>query len=168
MPFYTRHVDGDLLCFVHTGAGLLETEFGPLRYRVGDWIYLPKACAGRQVPDAETTLLMVEATDEFRVPPPAPLGRHFPFDPSRATIPEPAPIDDDGRDEYEVRLVHEGGPTSLYYQHNPMDVEGWCGDNFPFTFNIADYNVVASESVHLPPAAGAASDGVRQPVRGRS
>jgi len=168
MPFYTRHVDGDLLCFVHTGAGLLETEFGPLRYRVGDWIYLPKACTGRQVPDAEATLLMVEATDEFRVPPPGPLGRHFPFDPSQATIPEPAPIDDDGRDEYEVLLVHEGGPTSLYYQHNPMDVEGWRGDNFPFTFNIADYNVVASESVHLPPAAGAASDGVRQPVRGRS
>ena len=49
-----------------------------------------------------------------------------------------------------------------------MDVEGWRGDNFPFTFNIADYNVVASESVHLPPAAGAASDGDRQPVRGRS
>ena len=33
MPYYVRHVDGDLLCFVHQGAGLLETEFGPLRYR---------------------------------------------------------------------------------------------------------------------------------------
>ena len=31
MPFYTRHVDGDLLCFVHRGSGLLETEFGPLQ-----------------------------------------------------------------------------------------------------------------------------------------
>ena len=62
-----------------------------------------------------------------------------------------APIDDDGRDEYEVRLVHEGGPTTLYYQHNPIDVEGWRGDNFAFTFNIADYNVITSDSVHLPP-----------------
>ena len=24
MPFYTRHVDGDLLCFVHQGSGLLS------------------------------------------------------------------------------------------------------------------------------------------------
>jgi homogentisate 1,2-dioxygenase len=24
MPFYLRHVDGDLLCFVHTGGGLLS------------------------------------------------------------------------------------------------------------------------------------------------
>jgi homogentisate 1,2-dioxygenase len=29
--------------------------------------------------------------------------------------------------------------------------EGWRGDNFPFTFNIDDYNVVTSNSVHLPP-----------------
>ena len=42
-------------------------------------------------------------------------------------------------------------PTTLFYQHHPLDVEGWRGDNFPFTFNIADYNVVTSDSVHLPP-----------------
>jgi len=150
-----RYVDGDLLSFVHKGSGLLETEFGPLRYRQGDWVYIPKACTWRQVPDEESTLLMIQATDEFRVPPPGYMGRHFPFDPSQATIPEPAPIDDDGRDEYEVQLVHSPidgvGTTSLLYQHHPLDVEGWRGDNFAFTFNIDDYNVVTSNSVHLPP-----------------
>jgi homogentisate 1,2-dioxygenase len=157
MPFFVRYVDGDLLAFVHNGTGLLETEFGPLRYRRGDWIYLPKACTFRQVPDggAETTLLMVQATDEFRVPAPGYLGRHFPFDPSQATIPDPAPIDTgegpQHNGEYEVRLIHDGGPTSLFYQHHPLDVEGWRGDNFAFTFNIDDYNVVTSNSVHLPP-----------------
>jgi len=166
MPFFVRYVDGDLLSFVHKGSGLLETEFGPLRYRAGDWVYIPKACTWRQVPDPlgqqrgdsgevevseGSTFLMVQATDEFRVPPPGALGRHFPFDPSQTVIPEPAPIDDDGRESYEVRLIHDGGPTTLYYQHHPLDVEGWRGDNFPFTFNIADYNVVTSDSVHLPP-----------------
>ncbi|MEB3032106.1 homogentisate 1,2-dioxygenase [[Mycobacterium] nativiensis] len=155
MPFHVRYVDGDLLCFVHAGSGRLETEFGPLDYREGDWIYLPKATTWRQLPAAQTTLLLIAATDEFRVPPPGPLGRHFPFDPSQAVIPEPAPIDDDGRDQYEVRLIHRPidgvETTSLVYQHNPIDVEGWRGDNFAFTFNIADYNVVTSDSVHLPP-----------------
>lgn len=157
MPYFARYVDGDLLSFVHTGSGLLETEFGPLRYRAGDWVYIPKACTFRQIPDTESTLLMIQATDEFRVPPAGPLGRHFPFDPSQAEIPDPAPIDDgvgpqvDG--EYEVRLFHEGGPTSLFYQHHPLDVEGWRGDNFAFTFNIEDYNVVTSDSVHLPATA---------------
>jgi len=155
MPFHIRYVDGDLLCFVHAGSGLLETEFGPLDYREGDWLYLPKATTWRQLPAAETTLLMIEATDEFRVPSPGPLGRHFPFDPSLIVIPNPAPFNpdpfDDGRDSYEVRLIHDGGPTTLHYQHNPLDVEGWRGDNFAFSFNIADYNVVTSDSVHLPP-----------------
>lgn len=170
MPFHVRYVDGDLLCFVHEGAGSLETEFGPLSYRSGDWIYLPKACTWRQVPDTggqersdsginpgESTWLMIEATDEFRVPPAGPLGRHWPFDPAQAVVPEPTPIADDGRDEYEVRLYHRPvngeGPasTSLIYRHNPIDVEGWRGDNYPFTFNVADYNVITSDSVHLPP-----------------
>lgn len=155
MPFHVRYVDGDLLCFAHAGSGRLETEFGPLDYREGDWVYLPKATTWRQLPTTETTLLIIEATDEFRVPPPGPLGRHFPFDPSQAVIPDPEPIDDDGRAEYQVRLIHRPvdgiTTTTLAYQHNPIDVVGWRGDNFAFTFNIDDYTVITSDSVHLPP-----------------
>lgn len=165
MPFFVRYVDGDLLFFVHRGAGTLETEFGPMDYRTGDWVYIPKACTWRQIPGGQdpSTLLMIQATDEFRVPPAGTLGRHFPFDPAQVVIPEPAPNEDGtgprvateatgkAAGEYEVRLVHEGGPTSLFYQHHPLDVEGWRGDNFPFTFNISDYTVITSESVHLPP-----------------
>jgi len=157
MPWHVRYADGDLLCFVHRGEGRLETEFGPLDYRTGDWIYLPKGCTWRQLPDTESTWLMIEAADEFRTPPPGPLGRHWPFDPAQVVIPDPAPLEDDGRDEYEVRLFHrpagtaEGAETtSLFYKHHPIDVEGWRGDNFAFTFNIDDYHVITSDSVHLP------------------
>ena len=155
MPYFSRHVDGDLLCFVHRGSGRLETEFGPLSYRPGDWVYLPKACTWRQIPDEPGAWLMIEATDEFRAPPPGPLGRHWPFDPALVTIPEPVALEDDGRDEYEVRLAHRPidglSHSSLFYRHHPLDVEGWRGDNFPFTFTIDDYNVITSASVHLPP-----------------
>ena len=51
MPYFARHIDGDLLCFVHQGTGEFETEFGPLPYREGDWVYIPKACTWRQIPD---------------------------------------------------------------------------------------------------------------------
>ncbi len=160
MPFHVRYVDGDLLCFVHEGSGRLETEFGPLDYRRGDWIYLPKACTWRQTPasgiePASSTWLMIEAADEFRVPPPGPLGRHWPFDPAQAVIPEPEAIENDGRDNYEVRLYHrpidDVQTTTLIYPHHPIDVEGWRGDNYAFTFHIDDYNVITSDSVHLPP-----------------
>ncbi|WP_059021578.1 homogentisate 1,2-dioxygenase [Mycobacterium sp. M26] len=159
MPFHVRYIDGDLLCFVHQGSGRLETEFGPLTYRTGDWIYIPKACTWRQSPESESTWLMIEATDEFRVPPAGPLGRHWPFDPSQAVIPEPEVLEvnpaGDGRDSYEVRLYHrpvdDVQTTTLTYPHHPIDVEGWRGDNYAFTFNIEDYNVITSDSVHLPP-----------------
>ena len=161
MPFFVRHIDGDLLCFTHAGSGRIDTEFGPLDYRPGDWIYLPKACTWRQLPNSESTLLMIEATDEFRVPPPGALGRHFPFDPSQLVIPEPVAFDDDagpiGEDGYQVRLRHRpvdgADTTTLCYRHHPLDVVGWQGDNFPFTFNIEDYTVVASERIHLVPTA---------------
>jgi homogentisate 1,2-dioxygenase len=150
-PFYVRNVDADELYFVHRGTGTFVTEFGSLAYRTGDYVYLPKATTYRHVPDGpDGRLLLIEATEEFRAPPGGVLGRHFPFDSGLTVIPEAAVVEDDGRDEYEVRLRHSGGTTSLFYPHDPCDAEGWRGDNFPFAFNIEDYHAVMSESVHLP------------------
>ncbi|WP_067168570.1 homogentisate 1,2-dioxygenase [Microtetraspora niveoalba] len=150
-PFYERNVDGDELWFVHRGHGHFETEFGRLPYRPGDYVYLPKSTTYRQVPEDDGHLLLIEATEEFRVPPAGVLGRHFPYDSSLVTVPEAEAFEEPVLDEYEVRLRHAGGRTSLFYPHHPLDAEGWKGDNFPFTFNIEDYDVITSESVHLPP-----------------
>lgn len=150
-PFYTRNIDGDELIFVHEGTGHFETEFGRLPYRPGDWVYLPKGTTYRQIPQDRSHLLIIEATEEFRVPKAGTLGRFFPFDSSLITIPEPEVFPDDGREEYEIRLRQREGRSSLFYPFNPLDVEGWRGDNFPFTFNIADYDVITSDDVHLPP-----------------
>ena len=150
-PFHTRNVDGDELIFVHAGTGHFETEFGRLPYRAGDYVYIPKGTTYRQVPEDRAHLLLIEATDEFRVPEAGTLGRFFPFDSSLVTVPEVEEFPDDGRDEYEVRLRTREGRTSLFYEFNPLDVAGWKGDNFPFTFNISDYDVITSDDVHLPP-----------------
>lgn len=90
MLFYTRHVDGDLLCFVHQGTGLLQTEFGPLRYREGDWVYIPKACTWRQVPDAESH--MGDDRGERRNPGPSfrLAGPAFPVRPLASRHPRPS------------------------------------------------------------------------------
>ena len=150
-PFHTRNVDGDELHFVHEGHGEFETEFGRLPYRPGDYVYIPKGTTYRQVPDDRAHILLIEATEEFRVPEAGVLGRYFPYDPSLVVIPEAEVFEEDGREEYEVRLRHSGQQTSLFYGFNPLDVEGWKGDNFAFAFNIEDHDVITSDSVHLPP-----------------
>ena len=58
---------------------------------------------------------------------------------------------DDGRDEYEVRMIHEGGPTTLFYQHNPLDVEGWRGDNF--AVHVQHRRLQRGDLRQRPPAA---------------
>lgn len=154
MPFYTANIDADVVMFVHDGSGTIETEFGPLRYRGGDYVYIPKATVHRFVPNSEHNLiLIIESVDEMRIPPTSVLGRHYPFDSTMVEVPEPSPIDDDGREEYEIVLTYgDGEHTSLFKPHNPVDVAGWRGDNFPFALNIDDMNVIISESTHLPPS----------------
>src|SRR5699024_2369933 len=126
--------------FIQAGTGHFETECGRLEYRPGDYVYMPKATTYRQVPREQSHVLIIEATEEFRVPPAGVLGRFFPFDSARVSVPKAEVFSEDHRTEYEVRLRHRSGRTSLYYEYNPLDVEGWRGDNFPFTFNLEDYD----------------------------
>jgi homogentisate 1,2-dioxygenase len=93
----------------------------------------------------------VTAFGELTVPDYGPMGRHAPYDPTLITVPEPQVLPDD-RDEYEVRVRIDGRDVPIFYRHHPCDVEGWKGDYFPFVFNIRDWNVVMSDSLHLPPS----------------
>ncbi|GAC55498.1 putative dioxygenase [Gordonia amicalis NBRC 100051 = JCM 11271] len=108
-PFWFRPVDGDELIFVHEGTGHFETEFGRLSYRPGDYVYIPKGCTYRQIPDDQSLLLIIEAVDEYRVPEPGVLGRFFPFDSSLVAVPEAEVFEGDGREEYEVRFRQREG-----------------------------------------------------------
>src|SRR5436305_1029599 len=58
-----RNSDGDLLLFVHEGAGDLFCDFGHLTYRDGDYILLPRGTMWRLESHLQTVLLMIEALD---------------------------------------------------------------------------------------------------------
>src|SRR6266568_1443148 len=67
---FLHNDDGDVCYFVHQGSGLLETDYGPLRYRDGDFLVVPKGTTHRVVPDAagDTFLYVVEGRGEYRLP----------------------------------------------------------------------------------------------------
>ena len=152
MPWFFRDADGDLCYFVHQGTGLLETDYGPLTYRAGDYLVLPKGTTHRVVPDAksETFLYAIEGAGEYRLPDKGILGRHALFDPGVIETPEPDPHDEPG--EYEVRVKRAGGITSLVYPFHPLDVVGWQGDLCPMRINVEDFRPVVSPRYHLPPS----------------
>src|SRR5579872_1218535 len=51
MRYFYKNADGDDLIFVHQGSGRLETLFGTLPYRPGDYLVIPRGTIYRVVPD---------------------------------------------------------------------------------------------------------------------
>ena len=158
MPYLFRNADADELLFVHAGAGRVETDFGPLAYREGDYLLIPRGTAHRLVPSGPTRLLCIETAGEVGVPERGLLGQHALFDPAVIEVPTPTgrgSLAADARGEWPVVIQREGALTRVYYRHDPLDVVGWKGTLAPLRLNVADIRPVLSERYHLPPSAHA-------------
>jgi homogentisate 1,2-dioxygenase len=148
---FWRFGDGDALCFVHRGRGVLGTEYGPLRYRAGDHCLVPRTTTHRFEPDEATTLLVVEALEgRMELPDRGLLGRHAIFDPAMLEVPDPEPRDEAG--EFTINLLRGGARTTITYPFHPFDVVGWKGDLAPWRLNVDDIRPVVSPRYHLPPS----------------
>lgn len=153
MPFYYRNADGDELYFVHRGEGVIETDFGPLTFRKGDYIVLPRAVTYRVVPSTrDNFFLITESRTEFAPPDRGLIGQHALYDPAVIVTPEPAPMLDDRR-EWEVRIKVENEYSAVFYPFNPIDVVGWKGDLTAWKLSMEDIRPIMSHRAHLPPSA---------------
>ncbi|MBS1122537.1 MAG: Homogentisate 1,2-dioxygenase [Deltaproteobacteria bacterium] len=160
MPYLFRNADGDELLFVHTGAGRIETDFGPLAYEPGDYLVIPRGTLYRLAPTSETRLLVVETTGELSVPDRGMLGQHALFDPAVLRVPSPdersqlSPgLAGCRHDEWRVVIQRGGVLTSVFYPHCPLDVVGWKGTLTVWQLNVRDIRPVSSDRYHLPPSA---------------
>jgi homogentisate 1,2-dioxygenase len=158
MPFYYRNADGDELLFVHRGTGVIETDFGPLRFEKGDYIVLPRAVTYRVVPESsDNFFLLMESQGEFEPPEKGLLGQTALYDQGVVVTPEPAPMLDGvspaGTHEWEVRIKCGDEYSKVFYPFNPLDVVGWKGDLTVWKLNLRDIRPVMSPRAHLPPSA---------------
>lgn len=156
MPYFYRDVTGDLLYFVHRGSGSFATEFGPIAYAPGDWVFLPKSTTFRQLPDDRDHVLLVVASPQpIRMCEHENVGRHTPVDPTMLEVPDIADYGFPPQPEYEVRLKHQGGHSAIFYRNDPLKVVGWKGDLFPFKLNIRHILPIMSDRLHIPPSSWA-------------
>lgn len=66
MSYFLRDADGDVCYFVHRGSGVIETDYGPLDYRQGDYVIIPKGTTHRVVPaNASEGAMAAETPSEF-------------------------------------------------------------------------------------------------------
>jgi homogentisate 1,2-dioxygenase len=160
-PYY-RNAVGDECIVVEAGAGVVETVFGVLPFRTGDYVLVPRATTHRWVPDPASgpvRAYVIEASSHI-APPRRYLSRygqlleHAPYCERDLYGPD-EPLVVDGED-VEVLVKHRGnGPSGLVgsrmtYATHPFDVVGWDGCLYPYTFNIEDFEPITGR-VHQPP-----------------
>jgi homogentisate 1,2-dioxygenase len=159
MPALARDADGDLLLFVHAGAGELFCDYGRLVYASGDYLYLPRGTMWRLAPTSATAILTIEASNgHFSLPDRGPLGGHALFDPAMLDL----PVMDEAFAAHQalagpvrVEIKKRGQVSVATYPYNPLDAVGWHGDLAPVRLNVKDIRPVVSARYHLPPSAHA-------------
>ncbi|HVL85412.1 MAG TPA: cupin domain-containing protein [Pseudonocardia sp.] len=157
-PLY-RNAVGDECVYVESGSATVETVFGTLAARPGDYVLLPRATTHRWVPDGEEPLRLYAIEANSHIAPPGrylsrygQLLEHAPYC-ERDLHGPGAPLLVDGA-ETEVYLKHRGaggiaGSVHVHATH-PFDVVGWDGCLYPYTFNVADFEPITGR-VHQPP-----------------
>ena len=157
MAYWYRYAHGDEVIFIHEGTGVLESQFGTLRYGRGDYLVIPTGVIWRILPDeaVDQRMLVVECSGGHIEPPRRYLSASGQFLESapyseRDLRPPAELLTIDERGEFEVRVKARGVITRYLYGHHPLDVVGWDGHLWPFAFNIGDFEPITGR-VHQPP-----------------
>jgi homogentisate 1,2-dioxygenase len=154
-----RNATGDEIVYLRTGAARLESSFGVLDCREGDYVVVPTGTTHRWSPlPGDVAALVVAARGH--VGPPArylsPTGQfleHSPYCERDLHAPTAPLLADDGEaggDGVEVLVRQRSGLTRYRYAHHPFDVVGWDGCLYPYRFSIHDFEPVTGR-VHQPP-----------------
>jgi homogentisate 1,2-dioxygenase len=154
MDYFFRNGEGDEVIFVHEGTGTLETTFGDVPYKDGDYLVVPRGTTYRFVPQGPQRYLVFETPGLVEIPrryrnqygqilegapyyhrdihPPTELKTHR------------------QQGEFLVKVRVRGGFQDYVLDYHPFDVVGWDGYLYPWTFSIHDFEPITGR-IHQPP-----------------
>jgi homogentisate 1,2-dioxygenase len=152
-PLY-RNAVGDELVFLHTGNAVLESVFGRLPVREGDYVVVPAGITHRWVIEGDVDALIVAARGHVRVPErylndSGQLLEGAPFSERDQRGPEPEPllVEDE---EVPVLVRTRDGLSKHVHATHPFDVVGWDGYLYPWALSIHDFEPIVGR-IHQPP-----------------
>jgi homogentisate 1,2-dioxygenase len=155
MDFFYRNGEGDEIIFVHEGTGTLETIFGDLPYRDGDYVVVPRGTTYRFAPAAGEQRYVVFASPGLMEIPRryrneyGQLLEHAPY--YHRDIHPPTELRTyRDRGSYDVKVRVRDGLQTYVLDYHPFDIVGWDGYVYPWTFNINDFEPITGR-IHMPP-----------------
>jgi homogentisate 1,2-dioxygenase len=149
-----RNACGDELVYVHQGAARLQSSFGVVTARPGDYVVIPAGTTHQWRLGAEgLCALVLEAIGHVTVP-----SRYLS---ARGQLLEGAPFSERDLRGPESSLTEEGtdvpvlvrsrsGLSRHVHAHHPFDVVGWDGCLYPYALSIYDFEPIVG-AIHQPP-----------------
>jgi homogentisate 1,2-dioxygenase len=153
--FFYRNAQGDEIVYVTRGGGVLESQFGELEFRKGDYLVIPRSVLHRyRLDDSEQILLVMESSGYVRTPrryrnDHGQLLEHSPFCERDIRPPANLPVYDESG-EFPIVIKKQNALHRAIIDHHPFDTVGWDGYYYPWAFNIEDFEPITGR-VHQPP-----------------
>ena len=156
-PHFYKNGQADEIVYVSKGSGVLESVFGDLPYREGDYLIIHRGITHRfrlAPADGPSQFLIIESRGHVRWPKRyrnefGQLIEGAPY--SERDIRRPTalhPVDQMG--DFRILAKQYDGLTEIILDHHPFDAVGWDGYFYPWAFNIHDFEPIVGR-VHQPP-----------------
>jgi homogentisate 1,2-dioxygenase len=153
--FFFRNSQGDEIVFVTEGSGVLESQFGELAYRAGDYVVIPRGILYRfRLGEGPHVHFVIESAGHVRTPKRyrnehGQLLEHSPF--CERDIRKPDALDfREEEGEFRTVVKKDNGLHEVVVDHHPWNTVGWDGYYYPWALNIEDFEPIVGR-VHQPP-----------------
>jgi homogentisate 1,2-dioxygenase len=152
-----RNSQADEVVYVVEGQGVLESVFGDLPFRAGDYVVIHRNITHRWKLDlaaGKPKFLVFESRGHIRFPrrymnDAGQLLEGAPY--SERDIRRPMAVSPhDERGDFPVLVKQYNALNELVLDHHPFDVVGWDGCFYPWIFNIHDFEPIVGR-IHQPP-----------------
>jgi homogentisate 1,2-dioxygenase len=151
--FY-RNAQADEVVYLVEGEGTLETQFGYLPIKPGDYVVIPRGIMHRYRFSVAPKMLCFESKGYIRTPTRyrnvyGQLVEGAPY--SERDLHRPMELRTfDEKGDFPILVKQYNAITEMVSDHHPFDVVGWDGFFYPYTFNIHDFEPIVGR-IHQPP-----------------
>jgi len=148
------NVTGDEIIYLQSGELRLESVFGAMTARAGDYTVVPAGTTHRwRVAGEEASALVVESSGHVTPPdrylsPSGQFLEHAPY--CERDIRTPGEPLTEAGDHVEVLVRNRAGWSRQVHATHPFDVVGWDGTVYPWALAISDFEPIVG-SIHQPP-----------------